>query len=62
MRKLVSFFRSVFVTTFRVWKYYTLKEFFDKGGYIYTLVNLARKSRVTTSTKTMIRSLLTTQK
>lgn len=36
MRKLVSFFRSVFVTTFRVWKYYTLKEFFDKGGYIYT--------------------------
>lgn len=36
--KLASFFRSMFVSTSKVRRFFTLKEFFDKGGYIYTLM------------------------
>ena len=38
MRKLFQFFVKTFVSQIFVWKFYTVKEFFEQGGYIYTLM------------------------
>lgn len=38
MRKLLLFVKNLFVGYIGVWKFYTVKEFFDNGGYIYTLM------------------------
>ena len=36
--KILRFFRSTFTRNILVWKFYTFREFFEKGGYIHTLI------------------------
>ena len=37
MRKLYQFLFKMFVSQIFIWKFYTIKEFFQRGGYIFTL-------------------------
>lgn len=38
MRKLYQFLFKTFVSQIFIWKFYTIKEFFQRGGYIFTLM------------------------
>lgn len=38
MKKILEYFRKTFTNSILLWKFFTVEEFFDKGGYIYTLI------------------------